>query len=63
MRETLDKGDADTALHHAKENGRQFYRFFAPAMNARAVERQSIEVDLRRALERHEFTLHYPAED
>ncbi len=56
--ETLIK-NADTAMYHAKENGRRCYRFFAPAMNVRAVERQSIEVDLRRALERHEFMLHY----
>ena len=35
------------------------FRFFKPAMNARAVERQSIEESLRRALQRHEFTLHY----
>src|SRR6202040_3631806 len=35
------------------------YRFFTPAMNIRAVERQSIEESLRSALERQEFTLHY----
>jgi diguanylate cyclase (GGDEF)-like protein/PAS domain S-box-containing protein len=51
--------NADTAMYQAKENGRQSYRFFKPAMNARAVERQTIEEDLRRALERHEFALQY----
>jgi diguanylate cyclase (GGDEF)-like protein/PAS domain S-box-containing protein len=56
--ETLIK-NADTAMYQAKENGRQSYRFFKPAMNVRAVERQSIEESLRRALERNEFTLHY----
>jgi diguanylate cyclase (GGDEF)-like protein/PAS domain S-box-containing protein len=56
--ETLIK-NADTAMYQAKENGRQSYQFFKPAMNIRAVERQSIEESLRRALERHEFTLHY----
>jgi diguanylate cyclase (GGDEF)-like protein/PAS domain S-box-containing protein len=59
----LDAGtlikNADTAMYHAKENGRQSYQFFRPAMNVRAVERQSIEESLRRALERHEFALHY----
>ena len=35
------------------------YRFFKPEMNIKAVERQSIEQDLRRALERKEFTLVY----
>jgi len=56
--ETLIK-NADTAMYQAKENGRQSYRFFKPAMNVRAVERQSIEESLRRALERKEFALHY----
>jgi diguanylate cyclase (GGDEF)-like protein/PAS domain S-box-containing protein len=56
--ETLIK-NADTAMYQAKENGRQSYQFFKPAMNARAVERQSIEEGLRRALERREFVLHY----
>ena len=56
--DTLIK-NADTAMYQAKENGRQSYQFFKPAMNARAVERQSIEESLRRAVERHEFALHY----
>ncbi len=56
--ETLIK-NADTAMYQAKENGRQGFQFFKPAMNARAVERQSIEQDLRSALERREFSLHY----
>jgi len=56
--ETLIK-NADTAMYQAKENGRHRYQFFTPAMNARAVERQSIEEDLRRALERQEFVLYY----
>jgi len=56
--ETLIK-NADTAMYQAKDNGRQSYQFFEPAMNVRAVERQFIEEGLRRALERHEFALHY----
>jgi diguanylate cyclase (GGDEF)-like protein/PAS domain S-box-containing protein len=56
--ETLIK-NADTAMYQAKENGRQSFQFFKPAMNARAVARQSIEENLRRALERGEFALHY----
>ncbi len=56
--ETLIK-NADTAMYQAKENGRQCYQFFTAAMNVRAVERQSIEEGLRRALERHEFVLYY----
>jgi len=56
--ETLIK-NADTAMYQAKENGRQNYQFFKPAMNVRAVERQSIEESLRRALDRRELTVHY----
>jgi diguanylate cyclase (GGDEF)-like protein len=56
--ETLIK-NADTAMYQAKENGRQGYQFFKPAMNVRAVARQSIEESLRRALERQEFALVY----
>ena len=56
--ETLIK-NADTAMYQAKANGRQKYQYFKPAMNVRAVERQSLEESLRRALERQEFVVHY----
>jgi len=56
--ETLIK-NADTAMYQAKANGRQSFKFFTPAMNVRAVERQSMEESLRSALERQEFALHY----
>lgn len=56
--ETLLK-NADAAMYQAKESGHHSYRFFKPEMNIRAVERQSIEQDLRRALEREELTLEY----
>jgi diguanylate cyclase (GGDEF)-like protein/PAS domain S-box-containing protein len=56
--ETLIK-NADTAMYQAKETGRHSYQYFTPVMNARAVERQSLEEALRRALEREEFALHY----
>ena len=56
--ETLIKS-ADTAMYQAKANGRQSYQFFKAVMNVQAVERQSIEEGLRRALERQEFVLHY----
>ena len=59
--ETLIK-NADTAMYQAKENGRQSYQFFKPAMNVRAVERQSIEESLRRALERRGIRAALPAE-
>ena len=56
--ETLIK-NADTAMYQAKADGHQCYRFFTPAMNIRAVKRQSLEEGLRRALERTEFSVHY----
>ena len=51
--------NADAAMYFAKGSGRQCYKFFTKEMNIRAVERQSIEEDLRLALDRSEFTLHY----
>lgn len=56
--ETLIK-NADTAMYQAKEGGRNLFRFFKPEMNLRAVERQSIEEDLRSAVEQNQFALHY----
>ena len=51
--------NADLAMYQAKEKGRSNYQFFEKGMNVRAVERQSIEGDLRCALERDEFVMHY----
>jgi diguanylate cyclase (GGDEF)-like protein/PAS domain S-box-containing protein len=56
--ETLIK-NADTAMYHAKEKGRNNFQFFKPEMNRRALERQSLEGSLRHAIERQEFLLHY----
>jgi diguanylate cyclase (GGDEF)-like protein/PAS domain S-box-containing protein len=50
---------ADTAMYHARENGRNTYHFFKSEMNARAVERQWIETGLHEALARRQFVLHY----
>jgi diguanylate cyclase (GGDEF)-like protein/PAS domain S-box-containing protein len=52
---------ADTAMHHAKERGRNNFQFFKTDMNLKAVERQSLEGSLRCALEREEFLLNYQA--
>lgn len=50
---------ADSAMYQAKERGRNNYQFFASNMSNQAVARQTIETELRVALERHEFVLHY----
>ena len=51
--------NADIAMYHAKERGRNDYQFFSPGMNERAVERLNLETAMRLALEREEFVLHY----
>ena len=50
---------ADTAMYRAKESGRSTYQFYLPKMNDRAVARMKLEGELRGALERGEFLLHY----
>jgi EAL domain-containing protein (putative c-di-GMP-specific phosphodiesterase class I) len=50
---------ADTAMYHAKQSGRDNYKLFRPNMGLNAVERQSLEGQLRYALERQELILHY----
>ena len=51
--------DADTAMYHAKENGKARYEMFDSVMHASAVVRLQMENDLRRALERCEFEIYY----
>jgi diguanylate cyclase (GGDEF)-like protein len=51
--------NADTAMYQAKDKGRNTYRFFTEDMHTLACERLFLENELRRALRRSEFTLHY----
>lgn len=51
--------NADTAMYRAKESGRNKYEFYSRDMNARSLQRLSLESNLRHALEREEFLLHY----
>jgi diguanylate cyclase (GGDEF)-like protein/PAS domain S-box-containing protein len=51
--------NADTAMYHAKEKGRNNYQFFSSEMNVRAVERHTLETALRLAIDRQEFVLYY----
>lgn len=51
--------DADTAMYHAKANGKARHELFDADMHARARDRHDVENDLRRAIENNEFEVHY----
>ena len=51
--------NADAAMYHAKEKGRNNFQFFTPDMNAEAADRLELESDLRKAVQQGEFVLHY----
>lgn len=51
--------NADIAMYHAKEKGRNNFQFYAQTTDEPSLERLSLESALRQALERHEFSLHY----
>ncbi|MEW5744778.1 MAG: EAL domain-containing protein [Nitrospirota bacterium] len=51
--------NADIAMYHAKEQGRNNYQFYSPALNIRTIERMILENGLRRTLERGELTVYY----
>jgi diguanylate cyclase (GGDEF)-like protein/PAS domain S-box-containing protein len=50
---------ADTALYLAKDQGRNTFRFFSPDLDAKVRARMHLENDLRLAVDRSEFVLHY----
>lgn len=50
---------ADSAMYHAKEQGRNNYQFFTPRLNQAIQRRQAIENGLRHALAHSDFLLHY----
>jgi diguanylate cyclase (GGDEF)-like protein len=50
---------ADVAMYRAKESSRNAFCFYTAEMNARTASRLQLNTDLRRAVERGEFRLHY----
>src|ERR1700736_1667192 len=55
---TLTK-NADMAMYLAKEDGKNGFRFFTKEVKTQSIERLTLEMALRRALERNQFALHY----
>ncbi len=51
--------DADIAMYHAKARGKARYQVFDQAIHARATTQLQLETEMRQALERREFELHY----
>ena len=56
--ETLTR-NADTAMYHAKERGRDMYFFYSDSMNASGLRKLEIEASLLRALETEAFDVHF----
>ena len=50
---------ADTAMYHAKAQGKNRYHFFTCELNQRVLEQVKLESDMRSGLKRGEFCLHY----
>jgi diguanylate cyclase (GGDEF)-like protein len=51
--------NADLAMYEGKASGRNQYRFYSSTVNARAVRRLSLEMELRRALDREQLEVYY----
>lgn len=51
--------NADAAMYSAKAGGRNNFQHYTAEMNTRAAEKLQLETRMRRAIERHEFVLHY----
>jgi predicted signal transduction protein with EAL and GGDEF domain len=51
--------NADAAMYHAKESGRNNFQFYSAEMNAQAAERLAMQTSLRRAVEQNEFYLDF----
>lgn len=58
--QTLMK-NADLAMYHAKEKGKNNYQFYSEKLNTDSLERLALDSSLRRALQNNEFRLFYQA--
>lgn len=51
--------NADIAVSHTKETGRDNYQFFNPSINVRTLERLLLESNLRQTIERNQLVVYY----
>jgi diguanylate cyclase (GGDEF)-like protein/PAS domain S-box-containing protein len=51
--------NADIAMYHAKDTGRNKFQFYSEEMNVSTMKRLTMEAELKKALERDEFVLYY----
>ena len=51
--------NSEIAMYRAKHNGKNNYQFYDANMNVHTIERLAFEAQLRRALDNHEFVVHY----
>jgi len=51
--------NADTAMYHAKDSGKNTFRFFSSELDQQAKTKLQISNQLRKAMERNEFSLHF----
>lgn len=53
--------NADIAMYHAKEEGKNNFQFYSTDIKSQSLERMILESNLRHAMERNELTVHYQA--
>ena len=51
--------NADAAMYHAKNSGRNNFQFYSSEMNAQAMHRLAMETELRKAIEQESFALNF----
>ena len=53
---------ADTAMYKAKEEGRNNYQYYSPKMTEFALKRMLMQTNLRQAIDKEEFVIHYQSQ-